>query len=53
MLRETFRDDSETRTGDTRELISMTGRDGVGTRGNWLTEPVSVSRFSSVLERLL
>ena len=32
MIGETFRDDSDTRIGDTEKLILMTDRDGAGIR---------------------
>ena len=50
MIRETLRDDSEKRMGDTKEWILMTDRNGAGTCECYLTESASVSRSSSVVE---
>ena len=53
MIRETLRNDSETRMGNTRRWILMTDRYGAGTCEFYLTKAFFVSRFSSVVERWL
>ena len=50
-MREMLRDDSDTRIGDMKKLILITEMYGAGTRQCQLSESVSVSCFSAVVER--